>query len=326
MKEKWYEKTWAVILMIIFVFPIGIYHMWANMYEWDKNKKIKLTAIGIGALIIYSILIIINIIPENKESTMEATNSSSSYTTTKEDEEFRFYKFSIDDPEGIVGVEKPLFYGLAGKYDKNNVTVTLIIVKDSVEYDRKEYKGEDKISWTPSEVGEYRVYLRASSDGEETKSNPVKINVITAEQKQAKIDEKAQLEESKKQAEAQAKAELEERKKQAQEAKEASYNTGITFDNIARNPDTYQLKNVKFTGKIVQVIEGTTSSSYRMAIDSDYDKMVLLTISSDQLSNNRILEDDIITIRGVSYGLATYKSTLGGNITVPQIKVDYFTR
>lgn len=36
----------------------------------------------------------------------------------------------------------------------------------------------------------------------------------------------------------------------------------------------------------------------------------------------RILEDDIITIFGVSSGLITYTSTLGGNITIPAVSVE----
>ncbi|MBR3325756.1 MAG: hypothetical protein IKG22_00325, partial [Atopobiaceae bacterium] len=36
----------------------------------------------------------------------------------------------------------------------------------------------------------------------------------------------------------------------------------------------------------------------------------------------RSLEDDEITIYGVSKGLYTYKSTLGGNITIPLVGIE----
>ena len=118
------------------------------------------------------------------------------------------------------------------------------------------------------------------------------------------------------------------RKQQAADqaaAELASYDTGVTFENLARNPDTYLMTKVKFTGRIVQVIKGDDYSQYRLAVDDDYDKIIYLEISDDQLSNNRLLEDDNITIRGVSYGEMTYESAMGGDITVPSVVVDSFT-
>ena len=38
--------------------------------------------------------------------------------------------------------------------------------------------------------------------------------------------------------------------------------------------------------------------------------------------SSRVLEDDYITIYGVSEGLYTYQSTMGGKITVPLIYVE----
>ncbi len=37
------------------------------------------------------------------------------------------------------------------------------------------------------------------------------------------------------------------------------YETGITYDNIARTPDEYTGKKVKFTGKVIQLIEGSST-------------------------------------------------------------------
>ena len=127
------------------------------------------------------------------------------------------------------------------------------------------------------------------------------------------------------------KAEAEQKKKDeeaaAQRAKEeiaAQYETGITFENLARNPDTYQGKKVKFYGKIVQVIKGDDRYQFRFAVDDNYDQMLYIEISDDQISNNRLLEDDYITIKGSSYGEYTYKSAIGGEITVPAVIVDSF--
>ena len=107
------------------------------------------------------------------------------------------------------------------------------------------------------------------------------------------------------------------------EVNPADYNTGITYDTLVRTPDEHIGNKVTLSGEIVQVIEGDDASQYRMAVDQDYDKMVLIEVSTDQLSS-RILENDLITIYGVSQGTVDYESTIGGTITVPAITVDKF--
>lgn len=107
------------------------------------------------------------------------------------------------------------------------------------------------------------------------------------------------------------------------EVNPADYNAGITYDTLARTPDEHIGNKVTLSGEIVQVIEGDDASQYRMAVDQDYDKMVLIEVPTDQLSS-RILENDLITIYGVSQGTIDYESTIGGTNTVPAITVDKF--
>ncbi|WP_426288288.1 hypothetical protein [Enterococcus durans] len=107
------------------------------------------------------------------------------------------------------------------------------------------------------------------------------------------------------------------------EVNPADYNTGITYDTLVRTPDEHIGNKVTLSGEIVQVIEGDDASQYRMAVYQDYDKMVLIEVSTDQLSS-RILENDLITIYGVSQGTIDYESTIGGTNTVPAITVDKF--
>lgn len=78
--------------------------------------------------------------------------------------------------------------------------------------------------------------------------------------------------------------------KAAEEAR--GYETGITFDNLARTPDAYKGKKVKFSGKVIQVIEGTTETQLRLAISGDYNKVIFCRVSKAKTSATRILEDD----------------------------------
>lgn len=124
-------------------------------------------------------------------------------------------------------------------------------------------------------------------------------------------------------AEERAKAEAEAAKKAAAEEAEANkgYETGITYNQLARTPDDYEGKKVKFTGKVVQMMDGGAEINLRVAVNSDYD-LILFVYYPSSLTKTRVLENDIITLYGVSEGLYTYKSTMGGNITIPLIKVE----
>ena len=121
---------------------------------------------------------------------------------------------------------------------------------------------------------------------------------------------------------AEAKAKTAEAEKQAAEAEKAKgYETGITYDQLARTPDDFKGQKVKFSGKVLQVMESDDETQIRLAVDSNYDT-VLYCGYSPAIISSRILDDDIITVYGTSLGLFSYTSTLGGKITLPAIYVD----
>lgn len=42
-KKKWYKQTWAIVLLLIVFFPVGLYLMWKHT-NWKKSVKIIITA------------------------------------------------------------------------------------------------------------------------------------------------------------------------------------------------------------------------------------------------------------------------------------------
>ncbi|MDN6572405.1 MAG: hypothetical protein L0L22_15595, partial [Staphylococcus equorum] len=68
----------------------------------------------------------------------------------------------------------------------------------------------------------------------------------------------------------------------------ADYDTGITYDDLARNPDDNKFENVTLSGTIIQVLEGASSSQYRLAVDDNYDNIVLIDIP-EKLLDSRVL-------------------------------------
>lgn len=122
-----------------------------------------------------------------------------------------------------------------------------------------------------------------------------------------------------------------EEKKKAEEQRQAeeraamlnnseTYNTGITRDDIARDKSGLYGSFVRFSGKIIQVIEGFDHVEYRLAVDGDYDQIILISIDNKLLDQN-ILEDDYITIEGMSLGNKTYTTVLGAKQTIPVVEV-----
>lgn len=125
--------------------------------------------------------------------------------------------------------------------------------------------------------------------------------------------------------EAAEKAAKEEAARIAKEQEEKrGYDTGITYGQLARTPDDFEGKKIKFKGKVIQVMEGDTETQIRLAVNSDYNTILYCGIPKKLTSNNRILDDDIITVYGVSVGLLSYESTMGGKITIPAAVIDKF--
>lgn len=93
--------------------------------------------------------------------------------------------------------------------------------------------------------------------------------------------------------------------------------TKTLFEEFSRRPDAHLNDPIAFSAKVVQVIEGSESSEYRMAVDNDYDAMIYVILPNSSRTM-RILEDDKVTVTGTFGGLLTYQSTMGAPITVPQ--------
>ena len=106
------------------------------------------------------------------------------------------------------------------------------------------------------------------------------------------------------------------------EAEKASYSSDYTYEQLARNPDTYIGSKIKFSGKVLQVMEGSDNLAYmRVAMNSNYDTVIFVTYDKDELSF-RLLDDDMVTIYGSSLGVYSYEAVSGATITLPWIAAE----
>lgn len=185
-----------------------------------------------------------------------------------------------------------------------------------------------KVAELQSKVDEAKPWFDLKE--EERKAEEAKIAEEKAKkeaEEKAKKEEEIRLAEEKKKeeirlAEEKKKADEEERKK----AEAQKYNTGLTYDDIARNPQSNKGKYVKFSGKILQVMNGEGFVQYRMAINEDYEQVVLIEIIKSKLTGGNILEDDVITIEGMFMSEMEYTTVMGAKQSIPAIVVDNLYR
>lgn len=105
------------------------------------------------------------------------------------------------------------------------------------------------------------------------------------------------------------------------EQSKAEYRTDITYDQMARTPDTYITEKIQISGKVLQAETSDNLCYARVAINSDYDTVVFVTYDKDLLGY-RLLEDDQIRVYGTSYGVYSYEAVNGATITIPWLMAD----
>jgi len=93
---KWYQKTWAIILMLYLFFPVGLYLMWKHS-KW--SSKVKKIVTGVFAVVCVAVIINGNstnnqvqknnssdkIVVASKETIDNESNDSNSTATSKEE-------------------------------------------------------------------------------------------------------------------------------------------------------------------------------------------------------------------------------------------------
>ena len=129
----------------------------------------------------------------------------------------------------------------------------------------------------------------------------------------------------------QEKAKKKEEEKAKKEQEKAQFKASCqtcTFEQMARNPENFKGTNVKITGEVIQALYGSEGIDLRVNITKEGDYATYYTdtiyvVYYPEEGEDKILEDDIITIYGTAQGDYTYTSTLGGPITLPLVYGKY---
>lgn len=131
--------------------------------------------------------------------------------------------------------------------------------------------------------------------------------------------------------EKQARLEQERIQKEQEEQEEQEFKASCqtyTYEQMARNPENFKGTNVKVTGEVIQALYGSEGIDLRVNITKEgnyatYYTDTIYVVYYPEEGEDKILEDDIITIYGTAQGDYTYTSTLGGPITLPLVYGKY---
>lgn len=243
-------------------------------------------------------------------------------------ETFEKEKFIRDSKVGGVGLLAGLIMGglifsrNAEVRDLENRIETLITERNDSLDTSLERKSE--IEEKNKTIDELQVKINSASPWFEMKEEERKVEVerLAQEKAQKEAEERAKKEEEQRIAEQERIA----KEKAEKEAEAQKYHTGITYEDLARNPVQNISKLVRFKGKILQVMSASGETQYRMAIDSNYDKVVLISVNNEKLIDGNLLENDIVTIEGKFLMETEYTTVMGAKRSIPVITVDNLYR
>lgn len=86
--------------------------------------------------------------------------------------------------------------------------------------------------------------------------------------------------------------------------------------NAWNHDDVDYASKLQVTGTVIQAMKSNEGMNLRLAINDDYDQVVLITIE-DSDYKDVIAEDDNVTVYGLNAGLTTYKTVMGNEQTIP---------
>ena len=92
------------------------------------------------------------------------------------------------------------------------------------------------------------------------------------------------------------------------------------YTNIMRNPSKYDGEPMSVYGRVLQISYGLFSTTLRVATQGRWDGVFYITCPNSMAEG--IIEDDYITVYGECTGTETYKTVIGGRITIPSMDAE----
>ena len=270
-----------------------------------KYENIILIVISISLIIFLGVVVIIRVNKENNENNTlnESISNEENYhvvsSVLKNNSKEKIEKIVVDQEISSEDMENIFYERALENQEFENYTIWF-------------FSSENKAL----ESNTYELGCTSNKDG----------NIVTKNVKEEE-QQKAYEEQIKKQEEEDKKKEEEAKKSAKQKEKEFKNSCKTyTYESLARNPEKMKGTKVKLTGEVAQVSEGMYSNGLRVDITKDeygwYEDTIYVTYVPEE-GEDKILEDDIITIWGTSKGEYSYTSIVGASITIPYVSAEY---
>ena len=81
-RQSWYQKSWFIILTLLFIFPLGLFLMWRYAH-WKNWLKLTVSSVYIISLVL-TLLFQVSLLNENKTNQIEHANMEKSTQTDKQ--------------------------------------------------------------------------------------------------------------------------------------------------------------------------------------------------------------------------------------------------
>ncbi len=331
-KTPFYEKTWFIVLMCIFIPPVGIAFSWIAKKPKNTVARIILTVF----LALYSFVWLVGIAadteeegsgkreeikkgkikkekPENKiEDGMERISSGEYLFITNED--LNKYCANMEGVKIYVVVEiDDIKEGKIQSTLSDGYMMSNFLVEENYDKYESELKDGDIVGISGTVTG---------SDGYKFmgKSVNVKNCLIFA------VGERA--EEYKKDSSDEGLSEYfvvtEEVADSGEELSEEEYKSlcqKLGYEDILRNPDNNKDKYCVVEGTVDQIIEGWLDSFTIFVTDYDGNKWGC--VYSYKEGESRLLEGDYVTVYGKCKGTENAETLIGQQVTLPRVDVEY---
>lgn len=123
---------------------------------------------------------------------------------------------------------------------------------------------------------------------------------------------------SEKSSESSNKASSESSSKSSTDISEDTYEP-VTYDQLARHPKQMLNEPIQFSAKVMQTEKEDGQLFVLAYMDDDPDETIMILIDGDDKPDSRILEDDVITVKGNPQGLQKYTTVFNVDREIPEV-------
>ena len=336
-KEKWYQGTAFTVIMLILFFPVGLMLMWMYRKNWKTAVKAIITAV-------FVILVLPSAFGDDDNSQNEEQVTSESEENEEENQESQ----EEDTETGSLDPELEQFqsggYAYITNSDLNTYAVNMsgakvyVVTKvDDMKDGKIQSTLDDGFMMSNFNVGDnYEKYSEfiAEDDAVAIAGTVADMTDYSFVGKSVEVndcivfavgdDTNQYVKDSTDESLSQYLTVTEDVADTEDDISEEDYKNlcqQLNYEDILRNPDTYDGEYCVVSGTVDQIIEGWFDTYTIYVMDASGNKWECNYMYKD--GESHLLEGDSVTVYGKCNGTTTASTLMGEQVTLPHIETEY---